>query len=330
MRRWRYVSVAVQLGFFGRFDLVMAKRLSARYLELVYHATLKSYWRKKSLKAFLRRCGVAEPFLAELSDDKDVSKQDWLDHLFPKLENSEPGQTILQQIGRSLTEQASFPDLENWEDSRTKIANAKKAVAELTAFLNKIDEDKDAEKEAAQRRAAAADQRQVMVRSKATLQTLQERLDQLSMTALGTSAGGFDFEKWFYDFMDFCEIENRRPYRSDDNRQVDGSVSLDGTTYLVELKFEGKQADHDAIDPILNKINKKSDNTMGIVVAISGFTDGAKANASGPKSPLLLFDHSHLYMALNDRIHFKDVLLRVRRHSSQEGKAYLAVTDFSG
>jgi hypothetical protein len=84
-----------------------------------------------------------------------------------------------------------------------------------------------AKKEAAELRPTAAEQRQEVVRSKATLQALQDRLNKLSISALGTTAGGFDFERWVYDFMDFCEIENRRPYRSDDKRQVDGSVSLD-------------------------------------------------------------------------------------------------------
>jgi hypothetical protein len=308
----------------------MMKRLSPRFLELTYHATLKSFWRKRSLKAFLRRCGVPEQLLAELSDDKDVSKQNWLDHLFPKLEVSTGGQQSLQQIGRSLAEQTTFPDLENWEDSALKISAAKKAVIELTEYLKRTDDAKSADKDAIVRRAAAAERQQTTVRSKASLQSLQDRLNQNSASSLGTTAGGFEFEKWFYDFMDFCEIENRRPYRSEDGRQIDGSVTLDGTTYLVELKFESSPADHSAIDPILNKVSKKSDNTMGIVVAISGFNDGAKKSASGPKSPLLLFDHSHLYMALNDRMHFKEVILRVRRHSSQEGNAYLAVSEFGG
>ena len=47
-------------------------------------------------------------------------------------------------------------------------------------------------------------------------------------------------QDWFYDLMSFCEIEHRRPYVVR-GRQIDGSITLDGTTYLVELKFTEKQ-----------------------------------------------------------------------------------------
>jgi hypothetical protein len=50
--------------------------------------------------------------------------------------------------------------------------------------------------------------------------------------------------------------------------------------------------------------------------------------ASGPKTALLLFDYSHIYMVLGGASTFKDVVRRVRRHSSQTGCAYLAADDF--
>jgi hypothetical protein len=50
--------------------------------------------------------------------------------------------------------------------------------------------------------------------------------------------------------LDFCEIQNRRPYMSM-GRQIDGSLTFDGTTtYLVELKFTGTQADAPDIDSL--------------------------------------------------------------------------------
>jgi hypothetical protein len=40
--------------------------------------------------------------------------------------------------------------------------------------------------------------------------------------------------------MCFCDVEHRRPYVAG-GRQIDGSITLDGTTYLVELKFTTKK-----------------------------------------------------------------------------------------
>jgi len=93
------------------------------YLELVAAAALQSYWRRKSLALFLRRCGVKEPFLAAWS--KDESKRDLLYRLFPKLEASgDAGLQLVNRMTDALVQQESFPDLEGWEDSKKKIEDA--------------------------------------------------------------------------------------------------------------------------------------------------------------------------------------------------------------
>lgn len=130
--------------------------------------------------------------------------------------------------------------------------------------------------------------------------------------------------------MDFSEIDNRRPFVQA-GRQIDGSVTIDGTTYLIELKFTAAQADATDIDSLLAKVNTKADNTMGIMVSMAGYSSVAIQQASFARSPLLLFDHAHLYnMVLAGIEGFADVVRRVRRHSSQTGNAYLSVQEFGG
>ena len=53
---------------------------------------------------------------------------------------------------------------------------------------------------------------------------------------LGTQSGGYEFEKWFYKLLDFSEIQNRKPYKTN-GRQIDGSLTIEGTTYLP-TKFD--------------------------------------------------------------------------------------------
>src|SRR5207248_2557813 len=62
----------------------MATDLSPHFVELVYDALLKSFWRRKALKRFLRLSKVPEPLLAQLHDGE--IKRDWLDRLFPQLQ----------------------------------------------------------------------------------------------------------------------------------------------------------------------------------------------------------------------------------------------------
>jgi len=64
-----------------------------------------------------------------------------------------------------------------------------------------------------------------------------------------------------YDLLDFSEIPNRKPYVHN-GRQIEGSLTVSGTTYLVELKFTSEQADATDIDTFHKKVTTKADNTM--------------------------------------------------------------------
>lgn len=74
----------------------------------------------------------------------------------------------------------------------------------------------------------------------------------------------------------------------------------------------------------------KADNTMGIMVSISGYSGVAISQASGRKTTLLLFDAMHIYMFLSGTLSLRDIISRVRRHASQTGEAYLAAANFGG
>ncbi|QGX41745.1 hypothetical protein E2H98_08665 [Permianibacter aggregans] len=227
-----------------------------------------------------------------------------------------------------MSEQTSFPDLRNWEDSAQKITDATKAVSELKAYLRSQDEEIRSEREREEAKARAREERQQIQRSLTDKSNLQQRLDALH-PAVGTQQGGYDFQDWFYDLLDFSEIQNRRPYVSN-GRQIDGSLTLDGTTYLVELKFTAGQAAATDIDSLRTKVDDKADNTMGIMVSISGYSSIAVSGASGRQTKLMLLDAMHLYMFLSGSISFSEIISRVRRHVSQTGEAYLPAADFNG
>ncbi|MGH7428554.1 MAG: hypothetical protein ACREJ4_09425 [Candidatus Methylomirabilaceae bacterium] len=89
-------------------------------------------------------------------------------------------------------------------------------------------------------------------RSQETLETLNSRLGTLA-SRLGSNEAGYEFQTWFYDLMDFFEIMNRRPFTGG-GRQIDGSVTASGATYLAELKFTKEQSGATDIDSALKKM----------------------------------------------------------------------------
>jgi hypothetical protein len=304
----------------------MATLITPRLIELTYEAVLKSYWRKQALRKFLKASKISENFLS--SWEKDESKREMLDRLFQKLQTTDNGKAIIFQMARNLSEQITFPDLRGWEDSTKKIEIANKSVQELKYYLKKQDETLKNEKQKKEVQEKYREERIKMQRSLTDKTKLKDNLDTL-FSKIGTQEGGYSFEKWFYELLDFCEITNRKPYKTD-GRQIDGSLTLEGTTYLVELKFTKNQSDATVIDSLKAKVNKMADNTMGIIISMSGYSSVAMKEASGSKTTLLILDARHLYLYFLGTQNFSDIVSRVRRHVSQTGEAYLDVNQFDG
>jgi hypothetical protein len=180
------------------------------YLELVADATLKSYWRKRALSLFLRRCGVSESFLATWHTDE--SKRDFLHRLFPKVEESrgDSGLQLVNRMADALIQQTSFPDLQGWEDSTEKIKNAKEAVQALRAYRDAQQADAANEKQKADaRKRAEAINTEIRARA-SDLKKLEGQLMEISK-ALGTKDAGYAFQDWFYKLVDYFEIHHASP-----------------------------------------------------------------------------------------------------------------------
>lgn len=304
----------------------MKTRLTPYYINLVYDGCLKSFWRKKALSKFLRQCGVSESFIATWGSEE--TKRDFLDRLFTELPKTDRGRSGLLRIATYLMDQRTFPDLQNWEDSAQKIKAAYDAATRLRVVHSQQEDELQSEEEKQKAKEQFRKRQGEVSRSQQSLQKLNDRLTELGKR-LGEQHAGYDFQGWFYDLLDFSEIPNRKPYVHA-GRQIDGSLTLSGTTYLVELKFTSVHAGANDIDTFFKKVTSKADNTMGIMVSISGYSSVAIQEASGERTPILLFDHNHLYLILGGIMGFADVVDRVRRHASQTGEAYLAASGFSG
>ena len=295
-------------------------------ITLVYEALLRSFWRKPALKKFLLSSHISESFISTWREDE--SKRNFLDRLFPKLQSSAKGKNVICHMAVNLSEQTSFPDLKGWEDSLQMIQSATDAIKDLKNYITKQNEEHQTEKEKQEFRARAGKERTEIKRSETDLIKLKNEFECLH-NEIGTQNGGYAFEKWFFKLVDYCEIVCKKPYKTN-GRQVDGAIIIDGTTYLVELKFQKTQADAIDIDSLKAKVSKMADNTMAVMISVSGYSSVAITESSGSRTPLLLLDYSHLYLFLSGGMRFDEIITRIRRHSSQTGESYLSVNSFGG
>jgi restriction endonuclease Mrr len=302
------------------------KRLSPFFVELTQDTLLKAFWYKASLRLFLQQHQIEDIMLAQWHADQ--SKREYVEWLFPRLLASDRGDEVILSVARSLAEMDVFPDLERREDTRIRIAEAQKAVSRLRKRVIEISEAVRETEDAKQRRRAAREELTKRLAAQQSVEKLLKQLEDLAVTLLGRQEGGYAFEKWFYDLAIFYELEARPSYWTS-GRQIDGAVTIEGTTYLIETRFTREPVGSPDIDIFMGKIESKADNTMGLFVSISGFNAGAIAAASKPKTPMLLIDHSHLFGLIPRGVmSLPDVVLRIKRHASQTGAAHLPAEDF--
>ena len=186
----------------------MKTRLTPHYISLFYEACLKSFWRKKSLSKFLRQSRVSEQFLNSWAPGE--TKRDLLDRLIDRLQTTDNGRKALLDMSLFLMEQSTFPDLQNWEDSEQKIKAAHDAVSKLRVFHSNQQDELQSYEDRARARKDFAKRQQEVTRSQQSIQKLNERLNELGKS-LGDQKAGYEFQDWFYELLDFSEIENRRP-----------------------------------------------------------------------------------------------------------------------
>lgn len=202
------------------------REITAHHKDLIYSALLASFWRKRALAKFLRSSGISSSFVGSWHPDE--TKRDFLDRLFERLCSTDKGSAVLRQLGRELAEQGTFPDLQGWEDTDEKIKIARDAIGVLRRYQTSESDRQNQEKQRAEARERYSKDREQAARSQKSLANLKQQLDDLT-GSLGTQKAGYDFEDWFYDLVQFSEIDARRPYKHDD-RQIDGSLTHDGTT----------------------------------------------------------------------------------------------------
>ena len=304
----------------------MNKKLSPYFISLTQDACLRAFWRKSTLKNFLAQMGIKEQFL--LSWDENETKQVFLSKVFSKLSTHKEmvGHQTILRIAESLIEMKSFPDLHGWNDSAEKISNAAKAIERLKFEYSKIKTELSSEEK--KRRT-----KEKLAKVQFHEQSLSEFSNQLLllMDKIGTQKAGYDFEKWFYDFLIFNDIPATPSYKDKNGRQIDGAFTVDGVTYLLETKFTKGRIESPDIDIFDAKIRKKADNTMGMMVSINGFVAEAIQTASCDRSVMILMDGTHLFnLIFTQQLSLKELIQNIAMHASRTGNAYISVSELRG
>ena len=305
----------------------MTKRLSAAAVMALKEALSTIYWYKDDLRGFLSQVLSNAAVLATLNWDsyKRQIAADLVDRL---CHNQDKHLGDLTRLCREVCNISSFGHLEQLVDGALKAKRAKKAVEQLRQLVHPHEE-AVAEKDAISER-----QRQLAEKLR-TNQAIRQKLGEIRemyevlVTSLHEQQRGFDLEKVMYDLFDLFDLDPKASFRNT-GEQIDGAFSLEGTDYLFEGKWLQKPIGTKDLDAFSKKVERKLENTLGLFLSISGFSDDGVSAHTSARASIILMDGADLMAVLEERIDFVSLLLSKKRHASQTGKIYLRIHEVLG
>lgn len=302
-----------------------AKRVSQGALGALREALALIYWYRSDFESFVRGCVDQAEVTSRLnfSEPKRIVASQLVSLLSADQERYLP---TLLRLMEEVSAFSDFSHLSRLEDGKEKAARAKSAVsalkthydahAALVADRVSIERRRKEEKAKAERRAALTEH----------LESL--RTSYVELLALPSAqARGYRLQHLLSELFSLFDLDPKASFAIE-GEQIDGAFSFENADYLLEAKWQQDPVEPGDLRNFDGVIRSKLKTTLGLFVAINGFTDAAAKTHSRVGASKVLMDGEDLYAILDGRIGLPEVLHRKRRHASQTGDIYLRVRDF--
>jgi hypothetical protein len=301
-----------------------SKVYQPQVLEALAECLRLIYWFKKDLRSFLVHCGVDRQQLERLPWQE--YKHAIVNRLVEDLSARGPAgtSTIEAILGGVVEQDESFPRLRKLEDGKTKAEEARNALRRLKALLGTKTVAERAEEAKAARRTEAERRQRERAERADTLKTLNDEFMKM-FTMSDVKRRGLQFQDWLRRLFAIHDLEPRGSFASP-GEQVDGSISLEGLLLLVEARWTDPQVPPKEVRDFVGKLNDKLDNTLGLMVAVNGFTENAGDHAKSNGRLMAFFmDGTDLMSVLNGSVDLGELLRRKRRHAAEKGETMYRV-----
>lgn len=304
--------------------MTKGKRVSQSGLWSLKEALASIYWYKSDLESFLRATVERPEVLARLNFNEP--KRRVVGELVDRLAADQDRYLgDLLELMREVTAFEDFAHLARLEDGAAKVAQAREAVADLR-------------KHYAGHAAVVAEREAVAERlrrardSGAQLQADRQRLDELKAATVALLSAdeqprGYGLEKLLRELFELFDLDPKASFKIA-GEQIDGAFTFDGIDYLLEARWQKELVEPAALDAFDGKIRRKLENTLGLFIAINGFSETGVRNHSRLRPTMILMDGGDLWAVLEGRMPLPDVLRRKRRHAAQTGEILLRIADF--
>lgn len=305
-----------------------SKRIAPGAYDALLEALAVVFWNKLPFERFLRHVFRDNPeLLAGLTFS--ATKREVAEELVTRLADKEDRyQLVTINLMRELAGMDEFPNLERQEDRVKLVASAAAEVSTLRKWTAQYGALAEAREQLAREQQAASATYEAR-------RTHARVLDELKAAFLGmfsdtdTQRRGRRFEGLLNELFFLYDMNPRKSFVIADE-QIDGAFTFNTDDYLLEAKWEQLPASRAHVDVLAQKVQRKGKNTLGLFVAIAGFSEPAVRAHSDCGTGLLFMDGTDLFSVLEGHIRLADVLDAKRRHLSETGAPLLLMKDILG
>lgn len=300
---------------------VLVKKLSLDAWEALHEVLATRWWYKKSFEKGVRHLFNDQSELIDNIAFQSQTKRESVDEIISRAQSAEERchDTLIQiMVELADTHRDSLTDYRRDDQAEKKrvalnaIEHLKQIVApfrEEVAQRERLEREMLARAEAKQRRESFAAEHQRLL---TTFSVLEKDPDR--------QKAGKELERLIADLADLYDLNPTLDY-SLENEQIDGAFTFDHDGYIVEAKWLNKPVGRSEGDVFATKVRRKGRNTLGLFVAVNGFSADFK-NAYREGSCFITMNGSDLYNVLSQQVPFDDLLRAKKRHLDETGSCF--------
>ncbi len=136
---------------------------------------------------------------------------------------------------------------------------------------------------------------------------------------------GYAFEKFLQQVFETFDLKPRSSFKVI-GEQIDGSIELDGHTYLIEAKWQDKLIRENELLVFRGKVESKATWSRGLFISYSGFTkEGLEAFSKGKNTNLIAMTGEDLWAILEGEMPLDEAIRLKSRYAAETGKIMIRI-----
>jgi len=278
---------------------------------------LKLLWPKDDIVAFFKNNSCTAKDIATLGDHKSLHRHAIVDGMFRTISAKPDGG--LGQFRAMLQTLVSWSHFDPYYFEKLQKLNrtdAERAITHLKQLQEIRDHKIKEQRQERERRDAAARAPAV------ALPDLKGRFLSLLQGAIAGAKRGYALEEILQSLSKLSGLETTEPFRVN-GEQIDGSIKYDGEHYLVEAKWQEKEASNEPVYQFAGKVEGKMYG-RGIFVSIHGYSTAVVSSLTTGKALRTIFvDGGDLVVVLEGLIDFSQMIDRKVKAAQTKGLIYI-------